>query len=273
MTIIKLKSHWMLLLLLLGVCASGCCQAFPLLGENNCPTDARRIYLGAGEEAVRRCPCGPDRAFYGHKPTSWRTWPEGWRYGQYPCSPQVVQPATSDLQELPAGMPAEFVNPNHKDDGADIVPPTTGQNQHDLGESAPGPVQPQMSQPAPMNLNAAQIAPANSSRDARSAADVINSSEPIHSPAYKKPTTPGDEMDPPPFPPGTSPKPSDAGKGAGALKERSHLVSESRKTNGVNAPRPAKVPQEPLTRNSSAIDEQSIIKSRIAELLSHSLVN
>ena len=59
---------------------SGCClPGIPLPGENQCPTDARRLYCTCGEEAVRRCPCGPDREFYGLKPTCWREWPEGWQ--------------------------------------------------------------------------------------------------------------------------------------------------------------------------------------------------
>ncbi len=67
------------LLPLVCAVAGCCCQAYPLPGEATCPTDARRLYCSAGEEAVRRCPCGPDREFYGLKPTIWRPWPAGWR--------------------------------------------------------------------------------------------------------------------------------------------------------------------------------------------------
>src|SRR5215203_4467240 len=89
---------WLFALPLVGLLAGCCCEAFPLPGEKNCPTDARRIYRGAGEEAVRRCPCGIDRAYYGHKPTEWRAWPEGWRYGQYSCSTQPIEPAAAPRQ-------------------------------------------------------------------------------------------------------------------------------------------------------------------------------
>jgi hypothetical protein len=71
------------MLLMLAAVSGCCCQAIPLPGEQQCPTDARRMYWGCGEEAVRKCPCGPDRAFYGHKPTEWRSWPEGWNCGQH----------------------------------------------------------------------------------------------------------------------------------------------------------------------------------------------
>ena len=47
--------------------------------RTDCPTDARGLMLScAGEEAVRRCPCGPDVAYYGHRPTTWSVWPAGW---------------------------------------------------------------------------------------------------------------------------------------------------------------------------------------------------
>ncbi|MEO0531285.1 MAG: hypothetical protein AAF266_12030 [Planctomycetota bacterium] len=55
----------------------------------HCPTDARAITLScAGQEAVRKCPCGPDAAYYGHRPTTWTSWPTGWE--QYECEQCVV---------------------------------------------------------------------------------------------------------------------------------------------------------------------------------------
>ena len=116
MAITSTNSRWLLLALpLVAVAAGCCCEAFPLPGEAGCPTDARRIYCGAGEEAVRRCPCGPDSAFYGHKPTEWRSWPEGWRYGQYPCSAQTAEPvpqnsAAAVPMEAEASVPNPFRN-------------------------------------------------------------------------------------------------------------------------------------------------------------------
>lgn len=48
--------------------------------EDCCPTDARRlVYSCAGQEAVRQGPCGPNEAYYGHHPTCWSAWPDGWR--------------------------------------------------------------------------------------------------------------------------------------------------------------------------------------------------
>jgi len=44
--------------------------------ECNCPTDIRQMVPWcAGEDAIFQCPCGPDREFYGHKPTCWGAWP------------------------------------------------------------------------------------------------------------------------------------------------------------------------------------------------------
>src|SRR5947208_3719003 len=97
-------------LALLPLCAIAgccCCQAYPLPGECNCPTDARRLYLATGEEAVRRCPCGPDQQYYGLKPTNWRAWPAGWR-----CSTCTTFPETSgdaQLEQAQTESPACYV--------------------------------------------------------------------------------------------------------------------------------------------------------------------
>jgi hypothetical protein len=79
--------------LLPWLCAlAGCfCQAYPLPDETHCPTDARRLYCGCGEEAVRRCPCGPDRQFYGLKPTDWRPWPAGWRCEERHWNEEIIE--------------------------------------------------------------------------------------------------------------------------------------------------------------------------------------
>ncbi len=85
-----LNSKWLWLAIASLAAISGCCcEAYPLPGECDCPTDARRLYLGTGEEAVRRCPCGPDREYFGLKPTCWRRWPDGWGCGRcdHPSSP------------------------------------------------------------------------------------------------------------------------------------------------------------------------------------------
>ena len=86
-----LNSKWLWLAIVSLAAISGCCcEAYPLPGECDCPTDARRLYLGTGEEAVRRCPCGPDREYFGLKPTCWRRWPDGWGCGRcdHPSSPE-----------------------------------------------------------------------------------------------------------------------------------------------------------------------------------------
>src|SRR3954467_589064 len=93
-----------LALALLPLCAIAgccCCQAYPLPGECQCPTDARNLYLGTGEEAVRRCPCGPDQQFYGLKPTNWRAWPDGWR-----CNTCAHIPESATYEEPQQAEPA-----------------------------------------------------------------------------------------------------------------------------------------------------------------------
>jgi hypothetical protein len=88
------------------VLAGCCCHAVPCLpDERNCPTDARRLYWTFGEEAVRRCPCGPDREFYGLKPTQWRSWPEGWRCneGQW-GEPIIAEPAPEYAESIDAPL-------------------------------------------------------------------------------------------------------------------------------------------------------------------------
>ena len=123
---------------LLAVVAGGCCQAFPLPGEADCPTDARRIYCGAGEEAVRRGPCGPDRAFYGHKPTEWRYWPEGWRYGQYPCSAPMTEPMPEQSAAVaPKEADTSVSNPFRNQGGVAELPPASATpNSAPTGSSA-----------------------------------------------------------------------------------------------------------------------------------------
>ena len=65
--------------LMIVAVASGCQSCGPLVkrqSELNCPTDIRKtVPWCAGEDAIFRCPCGPEGGFYGHKPTCWRVWP------------------------------------------------------------------------------------------------------------------------------------------------------------------------------------------------------
>jgi hypothetical protein len=139
-----------LALLSLAVVAGCCCQAVPLPGENECPTDARRLYLTCGEEAVRKCPCGPDGEFYGLKPTTWREWPEGWRYAQYGAPPYGDHACAAPTCEEPAyGTPAasgEITNPFRSKDWA---------NRH-----APHPVPADQTVPQPATPKTAPAQPA-----------------------------------------------------------------------------------------------------------------
>jgi hypothetical protein len=71
--------HRISLPLLLAAVTCGCTSFGPMVkreSELNCPTDIRRtVPWCAGEDAVFHCPCGPDGAFHGHRPTCWRSWP------------------------------------------------------------------------------------------------------------------------------------------------------------------------------------------------------
>lgn len=247
----KSNSTWLLLLPLLGA-ASGCfCQAFPLPGEGRCPTDARRIYPTAGEEAVRRCPCGADPNFYGHKPTNWRVWPQGWRCGQYPYySPpasevpmiEPLPPVNGPSVNVPQAMP-QTANPFQDGGGALPLQPMqlpAAEPEIDFGmppQAAPLPPQAAPAQPTPQQpvqqppVQAAPVEPAKppaaqtnpvppaapgKTQDWRSAADVINSAQTGTPPTSNEPPTPGEELNPP-VPPGTTPAVPEADKGSSKI--------------------------------------------------------
>jgi len=94
--------------------ASGCTSFGPMVkrqSELNCPTDVRQtVPWCAGEDAIFRCPCGPDGQFYGHRPTGWRCWPASatvWREA-YCAGPVICEdagtivPGPAQVQPLPA---------------------------------------------------------------------------------------------------------------------------------------------------------------------------
>jgi hypothetical protein len=156
----NLNSKWLLLALmpLAAVCGC-CCQAVPLPGENQCPTDARRLYLTCGEEAVRRCPCGPDREFYGLKPTSWRMWPEGWRESaSFPHDSGCADPCTK------SNCPhCDYSNP-FRSGAWPIDEPTQPVVEEELPAYAQGnnsPVaEPVRTESSPVSTSASKVAPA-----------------------------------------------------------------------------------------------------------------
>lgn len=91
------------------VASVGCAVNGP---EQCCPTDARRIaYSCAGQEAVRMGPCGPNEAYYGHHPTCWGSWPEGWEQykGDYCVTTAAVTTADCDCEqpEAQVAVPVE----------------------------------------------------------------------------------------------------------------------------------------------------------------------
>jgi hypothetical protein len=75
--------------------------------ELNCPTDIRQtVPWCAGEDAIFHCPCGPDRNFYGYKPTCWGVWPASsaeWRDSR--CGPLVTDGNGEAVEYQPAELP------------------------------------------------------------------------------------------------------------------------------------------------------------------------
>ncbi|WP_146119112.1 hypothetical protein [Blastopirellula marina] len=65
-----------------------------------CPVDARNLYCGVGEEAVRKTPCGPDYYNYGYRATCWQTFPEGWGMECAPLAPVTRELVNPPIQEM-----------------------------------------------------------------------------------------------------------------------------------------------------------------------------
>jgi hypothetical protein len=117
------------------------CSFGPLVkrqSELNCPTDIRKtVPWCAGEDAVFRCPCGPQGAFYGHKPTCWRKWPMPatvWRDAG--CGPIVHDAPTlapTDEQVIPLPPVTPEAAPAEADDVDPEVLPLNAPRPEDLG--------------------------------------------------------------------------------------------------------------------------------------------
>ncbi len=144
--VIRIRAtNWLLLsLAALATAAGCCCQAIPIPGEHDCPTDARRLYCGFGEEAVRRGPSGPSSQFYGHKPTCWREWPQGWHCYGMPCDdPSACMQPVVMGEEI---VQEEMATPVDAASSAHPVPSTPALNRPGAAEL---PVPPQATPPAP----------------------------------------------------------------------------------------------------------------------------
>ncbi len=75
--------------------------------EMNCPTDIRQMVPWCvGEDAVFRCPAGPNEQFHGHKPTCWRLWQtSGAEWRDMYCAPLGKQ----GDEEIPSSLPVEQI--------------------------------------------------------------------------------------------------------------------------------------------------------------------
>ncbi len=104
--------------IIICVCLLSGCSQYGLFvkqeSECNCPTDIRQtVPWCAGEDAIFHCPCGPDREFYGHKPTCWGVWPAPaaqWRDAYCgPLQQEAIQGEPSDF-ELGEPIPTSELN-------------------------------------------------------------------------------------------------------------------------------------------------------------------
>jgi hypothetical protein len=179
MTINLLNSKWIALALLSLAAVSGCCcQAVPLPGENQCPTDARRLYLSCGEEAVRRCPCGPGSEFYGLKPTCWREWPVGWHCNgcegmpyvdRALCGEPVTEAPGANEEPNVAAPPsphADVTNPFRSKPGAADLPLPPQTRSIPPTQSAPAntvPLQPMLTKPPALEKVPTEFPPSTKS--------------------------------------------------------------------------------------------------------------
>lgn len=93
----RIESRGKQLLLVVGFLLIVGCSATKK--DQCCPVDARNLYCGVGEEAVRRTPCGPDYLHYGYRATCWDTFPEGWGYQchQEPVPATLTNPKAQEM--------------------------------------------------------------------------------------------------------------------------------------------------------------------------------
>ncbi len=189
-----LNSTWSLLALASLAAVSGCCcLAIPLPGECQCPTDARRLYCTCGEEAVRRCPCGPGSEFFGLKPTCWREWPEGWQCNGCEGMPYVdralcgVPVAVAPVVETPVNAAPTVATPSKSE--VEVSNPfrsKTGAAELPIPPQA-RPITP--TQTAPENKAAAPLTPAQPTPTAPPALEKVPSEAPPAKPTPNE-TTP-----------------------------------------------------------------------------------
>ncbi|WP_147274297.1 hypothetical protein [Bremerella cremea] len=92
----RIESRGKQLLLVTAILCMVGCTTTP---KKACPIDARNLYCGVGEEAVRRTPCGPDYLHYGYRATCWGTFPEGWGY-QCPKEPAPAMLTNPQSEEM-----------------------------------------------------------------------------------------------------------------------------------------------------------------------------
>ena len=88
--------------------------------ELNCPTDIRKtVPWCAGEDAIFKCPCGPNEQFHGHKPTSWRLWQtSGAEWRDMHCQPIGAQRGVA----IPEGFAVEQIPLPRKSTNDTLMP-------------------------------------------------------------------------------------------------------------------------------------------------------
>ncbi|MCA9260168.1 MAG: hypothetical protein KDA61_13245 [Planctomycetales bacterium] len=136
-------------------------------GEGSCPTDARAIYCGVGEQAVRKCPCHPDEQFHGYKPTCWNAWPTGWdAYRDERCAaacacetPAVMSEPMVETTPTPAYEPAPTVLPAYESLPRPSVDPQSGPKVAPKIEIRNEPAAPPVTTPPPTGIPADEEGP------------------------------------------------------------------------------------------------------------------
>jgi hypothetical protein len=124
-----------LLTILMAALTAGCSSHGIFVkrqSELNCPTDVRKtVPWCVGEDAIFQCPCGPAEAFYGHRPTCWRTWPAPaavWRDSYCPTEVSIESGIQNpfrdgDLVPLPQAEPALPQGPLELETPTEVIPP------------------------------------------------------------------------------------------------------------------------------------------------------
>ena len=157
---------------LIGIaCAAGCKSQGVLAkreAEKCCPTDIRKtVPWCAGEDALFKCPCEPNAAFYGYKPTCWRTWPaSGATWRDLHCGKQHHDAIITDISQqnreliqLPAAVEPDLAVPGDTATPAPDAPPSSQEDQESAASPKIGPKPPAALEPPTSETETNEVEP------------------------------------------------------------------------------------------------------------------